>query len=162
LRFCVRSPLVIAASLATGVKLLLDIADAGLIRAVFQFVPARIAAAYWGVELDGGTLTFTVGEVSLAVTRSCAATDFFALALALLLVSRRSRRWAMPIAWVVTVLANSVRLILLVPVERLFPSAELPIAHLGIGVAVFLPTLIAIWYTVAIRKGKPCRSSPIR
>jgi len=129
---------------ALGVKLLLDVLPDEVLRWVFQLLPARIAAGYWSAPLDPTTLTFKTHGVTLEVTRTCAATDFCAMVFALLVFSRF--RWFSPVlAWGVTLGANAIRLVLLVPVDALFPKESAPAMHLGAGVVVFLPILFAVW-----------------
>ncbi len=129
------------------------------IREVFCALPARGAALYWNAPFAADSLTFWAKGVALQVTRACAGTDFFSLAWAFLAAGALFTRWsparcllwacgALPSAWCVTLLANTLRLILLVPVERLFPKEQVPAAHLACGVFVFLPVLMGLWYTV--------------
>jgi len=130
---------------ALGAKLLLDSLGDGLVRSVFQQLPAQLAAWYWGVPLEPSALGLEVRGVVLKITRACAATDFCAMVFAVLVFSRW--RWFAPlVAWGVTILANAVRIILLVPAESCFPRPAAPIAHMGVGVLVFLPVLVAVWH----------------
>lgn len=138
-------------AVAMGVKLMLDAAGDAFVRMAFRYVPAQVGAWYWGVPLDGTDLSFTAHGVTLEITRACAATDFFSMALALLLFSRY-RWYSLPLAWGVTLAANAVRIILLIPVDRAFPAAVVPAVHLGAGIAVFLPTLLFIWHIVNKKK----------
>ena len=110
---------------------------------LFCRVPAEIAAFYYGVPLDVATLSFTAKDVTLAVARACAATDFFALVASVMVL--RSP-WHILSAWAVTLAVNSLRVIALVPMEALFPRERLPVFHLMTGVAFFLPVFALIWY----------------
>ena len=125
--------------------------------AQFCRVPAEIAAFYYGVPLDVGTLSFTARGVTLAVTRACAATDFFALLAATFLTARILREGVrvgdrlrdlldLLLAWVITLAVNSLRIIALVPVDALFPKDHAPIVHLFVGVVFFLPVFAFVWY----------------
>ena len=139
------------------IKLGLAMLSDSVILALFCRVPAEVAAFYYGVPVDSGTLSFTAHGVTLAVTRACAAADFFALVAAVLLTARMARK--MPVvgrviraasglffAWIITLAVNSLRIIALVPVDALFPKDHMPIVHLLAGVAFFLPAFAGIWY----------------
>ena len=134
-------------------KLILAFSPESKILASFCRVPAEVAAFYYGVPLETDTLSFTAMGVTLAVTRACAATDFFALVAAVLLTARILRdgwRWRqlalLPIAWGITLAVNSLRIIALVPVDAVFPEGHAPIVHLLAGVAFFLPVFAGIWW----------------
>ena len=134
-------------------KLILAFSPDSAILASFCRVPAEVAAFYYGVALEAETLSFTAKGVTLAVTRACAATDFFALVAAVLLTARILRegwRWRqlalLPIAWGITLAVNSLRIIALVPVDAVFPKDHVPIVHLLAGVAFFLPVFAGIWW----------------
>ena len=134
-------------------KLILAFSPDSAILASFCRVPAEVAAFYYGVALEAETLSFTAKGVTLAVTRACAATDFFALVAAVLLTARIMRegwRWRqlalLPIAWGITLAVNSLRIIALVPVDAVFPKDHAPIVHLLAGVAFFLPVFAGIWW----------------
>ena len=125
--------------------------------AQFCRVPAEVAAFYYGVPLDVGTLTFTARGVTLAVTRACAATDFYVLVASVFLTARIMREGVgvanrlrdlldLLLAWVITLAVNSLRIIALVPVDAVFPKDHAPIVHLLVGVAFFLPVFALIWY----------------
>lgn len=109
------------------------------IYAAFQFVPELVAREYYG-------------ELPFKVARSCAATDFFSMVAAIPLVGRKWR--LAPFAWVIAVSVNTLRIIALVPVERVFPKATAPWIHQGVGSLFFLPVLIAIWYYTFERKAR--------
>ena len=145
------------AILAAGcglIKLGLAMLSDSAVLALFCRVPAEVAAFYYGVPLESGTLSFTAHGVTLAVTRACAAADFFALVAAVLLTARMVRRSSVVIraasglffAWIITLAVNSLRIIALVPVDALFPKDHMPIVHLLAGVAFFLPAFAGIWY----------------
>ena len=134
-------------------KMILAFLPDSAILASFCRVPAEVAAFYYGVPLEAVTLSFTAQGVALAVTRACAATDFFALVAAVLLTARIMRegwRWRqlalLPIAWGITLVVNSLRIIALVPVDAVFPKDHAPIVHLLAGVAFFLPVFAGIWW----------------
>ena len=145
--------IVIFAALCGVMKLILVALPDSVILASFCRVPAEVAAFYYGVPLEAEALSFTAKGVTLAVTRACAATDFFALVAAVLLTDRMLRegwRWRqlvlLPIAWTVTLAVNSLRIIALVPVDAVFPKDHAPIVHLLAGVAFFLPVFAGIWW----------------
>lgn len=134
-------------------KLSLAVLPDSAILALFCRVPAEVAAFYYGVPLKMVTLSFTAKGVTLAVTRACAATDFFALVAAVLLTARILRegwRWRqlvlLPIAWGVTLAVNSLRIIALVPIDAVFPKDHAPVVHLLAGVAFFLPAFAGVWW----------------
>ena len=145
--------MVIFAALCGVMKLILAALPDSAILASFCRVPAEVAGFYYGVPLETETLSFTARGVTLAVTRACAATDFFALVVAVLLTARilregwRLRQLALlPIAWGITLAVNSLRIIALVPVDAVFPKDHAPVVHLLAGVAFFLPTFAGVWW----------------
>lgn len=134
-------------------KLILDFLPDSVVLVSFCRVPAEVAAFYYGVPLETGTLAFTARGVTLAVTRACAATDFFSLVFAVLLTARLLRPcgWLRVVlsaveAWTLALVVNSLRVIALVPVESVFPKNQAPVVHLLVGVAFFLPVFAYIWY----------------
>ena len=145
--------IVIFAALCGVMKLVLAALPESAILASFCRVPAEVAAFYYGVPIETETLSFTARGVTLAVTRACAATDFFSLVVAVLLTARILRegwRWRqlvlLPIAWGTTLAVNSLRIIALVPVDAVFPKDHAPVVHLLAGVAFFLPAFAGIWW----------------
>ena len=135
------------------IKLILAVLPEPAILASFCRVPAEVAAFYYGVPLEAEMLSFTARGVTLAVTRACAATDFFSLVVAVLLTARILRegwRWRqlvlLPIAWGITLAVNSLRIIALVPVDAVFPKDHAPVVHLLAGVAFFLPAFVGVWW----------------
>ena len=145
--------IVIFAALCGVMKLILAALPESAILASFCRVPAEVAAFYYGMPIETETLSFTARGVTLAVTRACAATDFFALVAAVLLTARILRegwRWRqlalLPIAWGITLAVNSLRIIALVPVDAVFPKDHAPVVHLLAGVAFFLPAFTGVWW----------------
>ena len=138
-------------------KLVFAFAPESAVLAQFCRVPAEVAAFYYGVPLDVGTLSFTARGVTLAVTRACAATDFFSLVAATFLTARVMREGArvggrlrdlrdLLLAWAITLAVNSLRIIALVPVDAVFPKDHAPIVHILVGVSFFLPVFVFLWY----------------
>ena len=145
--------IVIFAALCGVMKLILAALPDSVILASFCRVPAEVAVFYYGVPLGTETLSFTAKGVTLVVTRACAATDFFAMVVAVLLTARILRegwRWRqlalLPIAWGITLAVNSLRIIALVPVDAVFPKDHAPVVHLLAGVAFFLPAFAGVWW----------------
>ena len=145
--------IVIFAACCGLIKLILAVLPDSVILASCCRVPAEVAAFYYGVPLEAEELSFTARGVTLAVTRACAATDFFALIAAVLLTARILRegwRWRqlalLPIAWGITLAVNSLRIIALVPVDAVFPKDHAPVVHLLAGVAFFLPAFAGVWW----------------
>ena len=143
----------IFAALCGVLKLSLAVLPDSAVLASFCRVPAEAAAFYYGVPLAPETLSFTAHGVTLAVTRACAAIDFFALVAAVLLTARILRKgWGwrqlalLPIAWGITLAINSLRIIALVPVDAVFPKDHAPVVHLLAGVAFFLPAFAGVWW----------------
>ena len=145
--------IVIFAAFCGLIKLILAALPESAILASFCRVPAEVAAFYYGVPLEVEALSFTAKGVTLAVTRACAATDFFALVAAVLLTAqilREGWRWQqlvqLPIAWAITLAVNSLRIVALVPVDAVFPKDHAPVVHLLAGVAFFLPAFAGVWW----------------
>ena len=142
---------------ALAVRTLMSFAPDGFVRAAFCLPPARAATLYYGVPLDAETVTFTAHGVSMEVTRACAALDFFSIVFGFLAVaafsfrggSRAARMAALagvlPATYVVTIVANSLRLIALVPIDAAFPRSAVPIIHLVAGASVFLGVFVSLY-----------------
>ena len=151
-----KTGVMIFAAVCVVLKLILAILPESAILASFCHVPAEIAAFYYGVSLEVGTLSFTAKGVTLAVTRACAATDFFSLVVAVLLTARILREGVsvrrfrdmldLLLAWGITLAVNSLRIIALVPVDAVFPKDHAPVVHLLAGVAFFLPVFAGVWW----------------
>ena len=148
-----KTGVMIFAAVCVVLKLILAVLPEPAILASFCRVPAEVAAFYYGVPLEVGPLSFTAKGVTLAVTRACAATDFFALVAAALLTARILRKgWGwrqlvlLPIAWGITLAVNSLRIVALVPVDAVFPKDHAPVVHLLAGVAFFLPAFAGVWW----------------
>ena len=122
---------------------------------VFCRVPAEVAAGYYSAELQKDGLLFAVNGITFSVARSCAATDFFSMVTGLLLylcVRRRSvalMSAILPAAWAVTLIANTARLILLVPAAALvyhyLPERTFAASHQALGAFIFLTVFILLW-----------------
>ena len=148
--------IVIFAALCGVMKLILAALPDSVILASFCRVPAEVAAFYYGVPLEAEALSFTARGVTLAVTRACAATDFFALIAAVLRTARILREGVgvrrlgdtldLLLAWAITLTVNSLRIIALVPVDAAFPKDHAPVVHLLAGVAFFLPAFAGVWW----------------
>lgn len=147
-------------AVAALAKFVMDCLPLGLVRALFMTPAAWAASSYWGVPLEMEPLSFTAHGVTLEVVRACAATDFFSIVFALLACSLPVRSAslrvavALPAAWFVAVVANSIRLVLLIVADGLFGGTNVPIVHMAVGLAVFLSTFGVLWYFlhVHIRK----------
>lgn len=149
---------VLAACLWGGLRLLPE----AVCVTIFCRVPAWLAAGYYNVRLLEPGLIFATHHVTLSVARSCAATDFFVVVSALLAWGAWMRRnpWqrvgllvvVVPAAWAMTVLANTARLILLVPatawMRAMIPPQAHALGHQTVGVFVFLTCLTFIWMGV--------------
>lgn len=134
--------------------------DDGVVRSLFCRPPAWLAATYYGAPCLG--TTFHACGVSLDVTRACAATDFFSMlfgvAAAATLEGPRRFRGALFLVLVypVTLLANAVRLVALVPADAFSKTGAGPASlpwfgealHLLVGMLVFLPLFCLFWRLV--------------
>lgn len=151
---------VFAVLTALAVRALMSFAPDGFVRAAFCLPPARVATFYYGVPLDAETATFVVHGVAMEVTRECAALDFFSLVCGFLAVaafSLRSKSRAariaaatvvLPAAYLVTLIANSLRLIVLVPIDSAFPRSAVPVVHLAVGASVFLGVFASLFFVL--------------
>jgi exosortase/archaeosortase family protein len=107
------------------------------------------------IRVDDGWLLPGAG-LSIVVTRACSATDFFLMVACLLCwqLKRRGRSSGVAItggtvvAFPLAVFVNSLRVVALAQAHRWFiphfPDAYGPFLHLAVGVAIFLPSLIAL------------------
>ena len=152
---------VAAVAVALGVKLAVDTLPDCVVAIGFMRPAAWFAANCLGAAFDPSSLTISARAVTLSVVRACSATDFFSMVFALLAFAMPIRQLALRLpavvvlAWFAAVLANSVRLVLLVCVDGFFPASHIPVVHMTIGIAVFLPVFAVLWYTFVIRKGVP-------
>ena len=142
---------------ALAVRALMSFAPDGFVRAAFCLPPARAATFYYGVPLCAETVTFVAHGVAMEVTRECAALDFFSLLCGFLAVAAFSLRSkssaariaaaavAIPAAYLVTLVANSLRLIALVPIDSAFPRSAVPVIHLAVGATVFIGVFVSLY-----------------
>ena len=142
---------------ALGVKLAVDALPDAVVALGFMRPAARFAAIYLGAAFDIPTMAISARGVTIAVVRACSATDFFSMAFTLLAFAMPIRHLALRIpaaivsAWIVAVLANAVRLVLLVYADGFFPASQIPAVHMAIGIAVFLPVFALLWYTFVVK-----------
>lgn len=143
---------------ALFVRLCADALPDEVVSFAFMRPAAHLAALYLGTAFDASTMTIAARGVTVEVVRACSATDFFSMVAALLAFTMPIRSIAPRIlasiaaAWLVAVLANAVRLILLVFADGFFPGSQLPAVHMAIGIAVFLPVFATLWYNMIVRK----------
>ena len=142
---------------ALAVKLCVDALPEAAIAGAFLRPAARLAAIHLGAAYDPSALTISAHGVTIVVVRACSATDFFSMVLAFFAFAMPVSRLALRIpvsvvsAWIVAVLANAVRLVLLVYVDGFFPASQIPAVHMAIGIAVFLPVFALLWYTFVVK-----------
>ncbi|MCL1920481.1 MAG: exosortase/archaeosortase family protein [Kiritimatiellaeota bacterium] len=130
------------------------LADAVIVP-LFCRAPAEVAARYYNAALEKPGLVFAVHGTVFEVARSCAATDFFSMVTGLLTylcMSKRSAAFAiavLPLAWCVTIAANTMRLIFLVPatawIHHALPEKAYAASHQAIGTLIFLTSFIILW-----------------
>ena len=150
-----------AVAVALGVKLAVDALPDAAVAFGFMRPAAWLATIYLGAAFDIPTMTISARGVTIAVVRACSATDFFSMVFALLAFAMPIRQLALRLpavvvlAWFAAVLANSVRLVLIVCADGFFPASHIPVVHMTIGIAVFLPVFAVLWYTFVIRKEIP-------
>jgi len=146
-----------------GVKLALDALPEAAVAFGFMRPAAHLATIYLGAAFDIPAMTISARGVTITVVRACSATDFFSMAFTLLAFAMPIRHLALRIpaaiaaAWIVAVLANAVRLVLLVYADGFFPASQIPAVHMAIGIAVFLPVFALLWYTFVVKAG--CKKS---
>ena len=152
-----------AVAVALGVKLAVDALPDAAVAFGFMRPAARLAAIYLGAAFDPSAMTISARGVTITVVRACSATDFFSMAFTLLAFAMPIRHLARRIpaaivsAWIVAVLANAVRLVLLVYADGFFPASQIPAVHMAIGIAVFLPVFALLWYTFVVKAS--CKGS---
>ena len=150
---------------ALAAKFVMDFLPDAFVEPAFMRPAARLAALYWGAALSDAPLALSVRGVTLEVTRACAATDFFSLVFALFAFELPFRRAALrvlaalPAALAAAILANAVRLALLVAVDAALPAERLPAVHLAVGVSVFLSAYGLLWYGLLAWRGRTGRPS---
>lgn len=152
-----------AVAVALGVKLAVDALPDAAVAFGFMRPAARLATIYLGAAFDIPTMAISARGVTITVVRACSATDFFSMAFTLLCfampICHLARRIPAAIvsAWIVAVLANAVRLVLLVYADGFFPMSQIPAVHMVIGIAVFLPVFALLWYTFVVKAS--CKKS---
>ena len=152
-----------AVAVALGVKLAVDALPDAAVAFGFMRPAAWLATIYLGAAFDPSALTISARGVTIAVVRACSATDFFSMAFTLLCFAMPIRHLALRIpaavasAWLVAVLANAVRLVLLVYADGFFPASQIPAVHMARGIAVFLPVFALLWYTFVVKAS--CKKS---
>ena len=122
---------------------------------VFCRIPAEVASRYYNAPLQKPELLFSAHGMDFKVARSCAATDFCSMVTGLLTylcLRRRSALLALaalPLAWGITLTANTIRLIFLVPATAWMynhlPEKTYSACHQAIGTVVFLTGFILLW-----------------
>ena len=146
----------VALVVTLAVRALTALLPESVVLPLFCMPPARFAAFYYGVGLDAEAIAFTAHGLTVAVTRACAATDFFSLVCGLFaarfMVARRARGLAFaalaPCAYLVAIAANSLRLVALVPVDAAFGADAVPLIHLVAGASVFLTVFIILFHAL--------------
>lgn len=125
---------------------------------LFAAAAARLAGAILGaaVERDAAAFLLLLPERSVAVTAACSGTDFF-LMVAALIGWRRSRPnrsfgigvlSSLALAVPVAIGVNALRIVAVTQAHRwvipMLPERHAAFAHMATGVAIFLPSLIAL------------------
>ncbi len=158
---------IVALGVTFAVRAALSFASDAVVQTLFCLPPGRVAAFYYGVPLDVETVTFTVRGVSMEVTRACAALDYFSLVCGLLVarivsaaelprVARVVEGAAVvPLAYVVTIAANSLRLVALAPIDAALPRSAVPVVHLVAGASVFLGVFIFLYWLLRFNPNRP-------
>ena len=144
-------------AVAFAAKLCADALPDAAVAFSFMRPAARLASLYLGAAFDPSELALSARGVTIVVVRACSATDFFSMVLALFAFAMPVRRLTLRMpasiaaAWAVAVLANAVRLVLLVYADGFFPASQIPVVHMAIGIAVFLPVFALLWYTFVVK-----------
>jgi len=151
-------PVLLGGAIVFAVWGMLRLAPDSLIVPVFCRIPAELAARYYNVALQTPELIFSVRGATFEVIRPCGATDFFSMVSGLLVYGMLMIRpqtgmsvllylLALPLAWLVTIATNAVRLIFLVPVRALMYHyfSEKAYAAGAFGALVFLTSFILLW-----------------
>jgi len=158
---------ILALAVTLLVKLAISFLPDGFVQAAFCLPPAHAAAFYYGVPLDVETLRYTAHGVCTEVTRACAATDFFSLVCGLLAAKAFCMRGGrkdllvaavagiIPAAYIVTIAANSLRLMALVPIDAVFPRSAVPVIHLCGGAVVFLGVFLLLYLALRFSPRAP-------
>jgi len=150
----------------TGIAIAVSSPDA-VRRLAFCAPAAHLAALATGApcaaEPEGYRLTGP--DIDLVVVPACAATDFFCLLTGFLSVLLSWRGWppasqlaVLPLAWLITIVTNAVRLASCWQVDAwaraTLPASLWPGLHLATGVSTFLLALTAIFWGVTLWRTK--------
>ena len=160
-------PVLLGGAIVFAVWGMLRLAPDSLIVPVFCRIPAELAARYYNVALQIPELIFSVRGATFEVIRPCGAMDFFSMVSGLLVYGMLTIRlrnlrtkflaqtgisvllclFALPLAWLVTIATNAVRLVFLVPVRALMYHyfSEKAYAAGAFGALVFLTSFILLW-----------------
>jgi exosortase/archaeosortase family protein len=146
-----------AVAVALAVKFAVDALPDAAVAFGFMRPAARLATIYLGAAFDPSAMAISARGMTITVVRACSATDFFSMAFTLLCFAMPIRHLALRIpaavasAWLVAVLANAVRLVLLVYADGFFPASQIPAVHMAIGIAVFLTVFALLCYTFVVK-----------
>ena len=165
-------PVWVAGAATLAVWWALWLAPDAFVTTVFCRVPAWVAARYYNATLQIPELVFFARGITIEVIRPCGATDFFAMVAGLFTyhainnnVAQASRPvslnkaqagrpvlrclFILPLAWCVTLMANSIRIIFLVPTKAWLYHHPwfLERAHLDdhFGTFIFLTLFLLLW-----------------
>ena len=155
-------PAVAGGCVVLGVWWIVRVLPDAFVVPVFCRVPAEVAAQYYNAALQLPELAFAVRGLTVEVIRPCGATDFFSMVTGLFVYlclcrENGSRRRSpsrlhflavLPLAWVFTIIANTIRIILLVPVKGwVYHHPFLGRIHLDdrLGTIVFLSLFMLLW-----------------
>lgn len=136
-------------TVTAGVKAL-AVFESALLYRIFLQLTATLLAFFGNAEYseDAGVYTFP----HFILDYSCAGINFFAVAmltgLLVMLSSGRVRLWLLPAAWLLTVLANTMRVGLYLKLEPWAAGREW--LHEAVGVLTFL-TLLIVYYLLLQR-----------
>ena len=149
--------IMLAVVVALGVKLVVDVLPEAAVAFAFMRPAARLAAIYLGAVFDPAQMTIFAHGVTITVVRACSATDFFSMAFTLLCFFMPIRRLILRIpasvfsAWIVALLSNAMRLVLISYADGLFPASQISAVHMAIGIAVFLPAFALLWCVFVVK-----------
>jgi exosortase K len=144
----------------------------GFWRLFFCLPSAQICSLFLGADCittDNGYM-LTNSVLAVHVTKVCSAAGFFILLLALMIgVVIKSARlnqflkivWILPVAYIITILANSARIlggwITGKWARSVLPEKFWPAVHLGTGIVVFLTFLVVTYLLLTWRSYNECQ-----
>ncbi|MBF0388133.1 MAG: archaeosortase/exosortase family protein [Candidatus Omnitrophica bacterium] len=131
----------------------------------FALPAAWIAGLFFNVSPvidEKGLIVIPFGHSSIQVTPDCSAYGFFCIVTAIFVVFYRDIKWRMPVivkvgavlllAYSITIITNGFRIVsgykIHLIVARILPASAQGLAHLVVGITIFLTVILVVYLTL--------------